>query len=40
LYRDVLAIELPWLDGVAQAKNGKRLPVVLTVQETLRLLDK
>ena len=40
LYRDVLAIELPWLDGMAQAKTGKRLPVVLTVQETLRLLDK
>ena len=40
LYRDVLALELPWLDGVTQAKNGKRLPVVLTVQETLRLLDK
>ncbi len=40
LYRDVLAIELPWLDGVAQAKTGRRLPVVLTVQETLRLLDK
>ena len=40
LHRDVLAVELPWLDGVAQAKNGKRLPVVLTVQETLRLLNK
>ncbi len=40
LYRDVLEMELPWLDGVTQAKNGKRLPVVLTVKETLRLLDK
>ncbi len=40
LYRDVLTIELPWLDGVTSAKIGKRLPVVLSVQETLRLLDK
>ncbi len=40
LYRDVLTIELPWLDGVTPAKIGKRLPVVLSVQETLRLLDK
>ncbi len=39
LYRDVLAVELPWLDDMTQAKSGKRLPVVLTVQETLRLLD-
>jgi integron integrase len=40
LYRDVLEIELPWLDEVAKAKAGKRLPVVLTVQETMRLLDR
>ena len=40
LYRDVLAIDLPWLGEIATAKSGKRLPVVLTVQETLRLLDK
>ena len=40
LYRDVLAIDLPWLGEVATAKSGKRLPVVLTVQETLRMLDK
>lgn len=40
LYRDVLAIDLPWLGEVAQAKNAKRLPVVLTVQETLRLLER
>jgi integron integrase len=38
LYREVLEIELPWLDEVTKAKAGKRLPVVLTVQETQRLL--
>ena len=30
LYKEVLAIELPWLDNVEQAKVPKRLPVVLT----------
>ena len=39
LYREVLEIELPWLDDIAQAKDGKRLPVVMTVQESMRLLD-
>ena len=39
LYRDVLEIELPWLDHVAKAKDGKRIPVVLTVLETQRLMD-
>lgn len=39
LYRDVLSLELPWLEDVAQAKAPSRLPVVLTVQDTLRLLD-
>ncbi len=38
LYRDVLAIELPWLDGITRAKVGKRLPVVLTVAEVQALL--
>jgi integron integrase len=40
LYRDVLSIDLPWLDEVVAAKSGKRLPVVLTVQETQRLLER
>ncbi|NDP48951.1 MAG: integron integrase [Sulfuriferula multivorans] len=40
LYRDVLSIDLPWLGEVATAKAGKRLPVVLTVQETLHLLER
>jgi integron integrase len=41
LYREVLAVELPWLDGVTAAKAPQRLPVVLTqaeVQALLRLM--
>src|SRR5690625_1680439 len=29
LYKEVLEIDLPWLDGVVPAKGSKRLPVVL-----------
>lgn len=39
LYRDVLHIELPWLDEVIAAKMGKRLPVVLTTAEMRALLN-
>lgn len=39
LYRDVLNIELPWLDEVIAAKSAKRLPVVLTPTEVRRLLN-
>jgi integron integrase len=39
LYRDVLHIELPWLDEVISAKMGKRLPVVLTANEMRALLN-
>ena len=39
LYRDVLHIELPWLDEVIAAKMSKRLPVVLTQTETRHLLN-
>lgn len=39
LYREVLNIELPWLDEVITAKTTKRLPVVLTHIEARRLLD-
>ncbi len=38
LYRDVLGVTLPWLDGITRAKVSKRLPVVLTVAEVQRLL--
>ena len=42
LYRDVLEVELPWLDGIVRAKRPQRLPVVLTrdeVRAVLRRLD-
>ena len=38
LYREVLALELPWLDGVVSAKPSRRLPVVLTPREVRALL--
>jgi integron integrase len=39
LYREVLEVQLPWLDNVTQAKTPKRLPVVLTVSEVRALLS-
>jgi integron integrase len=33
LYRNVLEIDLPWLDDVVRAKRSERLPVVLTREE-------
>ncbi|MEW6168909.1 MAG: integron integrase [Pseudomonadota bacterium] len=39
LYRDVLEIELPWLDGITRAKKPQRLPVVLSRGEAARLMD-
>jgi site-specific recombinase XerD len=38
LYREVLELDVPWLDGVVRAKRPERLPVVLTRDEvhTLR----
>jgi integron integrase len=38
LYKQVLGIELPWLDSITHAKPSKRLPVVLTQAEAQRLL--
>ena len=38
LYKEVLGVELPWLDGVTQARVPKRLPVVLTRAEVARVL--
>jgi integron integrase len=38
-YREVLAINLPWLDNVVRAKTPQRLPVVLTRQEVVSVLD-
>lgn len=38
LYRQVLDIELPWMEGVVRAKVPRRLPNVLAVNEVQRLL--
>jgi integron integrase len=40
LYREVLKIQLSWLDNVTQAKAPKRLPVVLTVSEVQAVLSR
>ncbi|WP_173068955.1 integron integrase [Sulfurimicrobium lacus] len=40
LYREVLEIQLPWLDNVTQAKAPKRLPVVLTMSEVQSVLSR
>lgn len=40
LYREVLEIELPWLDNVERAKAPKRLPVVLTRPEVQAVLSR
>ena len=39
LYREVLEIELPWLDGIERSKRPKRLPVVLTQEEVIAVLS-
>lgn len=38
LYKQVLGVDLPWLDEVVQAKRPRRLPVVLTPAEVRALL--
>jgi integron integrase len=40
LYREVLEMELPWLDNVERAKAPKRLPVVLTRDEVHAVLSR
>jgi integron integrase len=40
LYRDVLGIELPWLDDVMRAKPSQHLPVVLTREEVRSVLGR
>ena len=39
LYRDVLGIRLPWLDGMVRAKRPQRLPVVLARDEVQAVLS-
>jgi hypothetical protein len=38
LYRQVLEIDLPWLENVTRARRPKRLPVVLTVAKVRSVL--
>jgi integron integrase len=39
LYREVLAVNLPWLDNFERSKKPRRLPVVLTITEVHALLQ-
>lgn len=39
LYKYVLEVELPWVEGVVQAKAPRQLPVVLTPGEVRALLE-
>ena len=38
LYREVLRLDLPWMEGVVRAKRPRRLPIVLSQDEVRRLL--
>ena len=40
LYRDVLGVELPWLDDIVRAKRPERFPVVLTCDEVRALIER
>src|SRR5713226_2266112 len=40
LYREVLGVELPWLDAVVRAKRPQHLPVVLTRDELRAVLQR
>ena len=39
LYKNVLDMDLPWIDGIERAKRAPRLPVVLTQAEVGRVLS-
>lgn len=38
LYRDILNVDLPWMDTLVRAKRSRRIPVVLSIDEIRRLL--
>ncbi len=40
LYRDLLDVDLPWLDGITRAKKPARLPVVLSQAEVAAVLQR
>src|SRR5436189_4212918 len=39
LYREILGVELPWLDNVVRAKRPQHLPTVLTREEVRTVLE-
>jgi site-specific recombinase XerD len=39
LYREVLGMDLPWMDGLVRAKPSKRIPNVLSVGQVHRLMS-
>lgn len=39
LYRQVLEVELPWLENIVRAKRPVRLPVVLSAKDVAAVLD-
>lgn len=39
LYREVLKVDLPWMENVVRAKRPRRIPVVLSRDEVMRLLS-
>lgn len=39
LYREILEMRLPWLEGLTRAKHSRRLPTVLTQTEAKRLIS-
>lgn len=38
LYREVLGVDLPWMENVVRAKGQRRIPVVMSREEVSRLL--
>ena len=38
LYKEVLKLDLPWMENIVSAKTPQRLPVVLTKREVDRML--
>jgi len=40
LYREVLDIELPWMDGIVRAKQSIRVPTVMTAREVEMVMDR
>jgi integron integrase len=40
LYREVLELDVPWLDGLVRARRPARLPVVLSRKEVRALLER